>query len=80
MQDIIKHYEDLDTTHLKVVQPKIIQTLQQRHRDFLASQQFLGLDEDVLNWLSLQDKHTQNHINDVIKHIIAMQTPTNPSI
>ncbi|MFB2538158.1 MULTISPECIES: hypothetical protein [unclassified Acinetobacter] len=73
MQDIIEHYENLDTSDFKVVQPKIIQTLQQRHHDFLASQHILGLDAEVLTWLSHQDSHTKSHINDVIKHIMAVK-------
>lgn len=73
VHNVIKHYENLDTSDFKEVEPNFIKELRQRKARFLESQKVLGLDEDVLNWLSHQDTNTKQAVNGLIKNLIQVQ-------
>lgn len=68
--DLINYYENLDTSNATVVEPKFIKELRKRR----AATQAKVLDADVVTWLSTQDAATQQHINEVIRHFMAVKT------
>jgi len=70
MQNEFEHYRNLDTSEAKVVEPVIIKKLRERKQE-IASNSF---DMDVLTWLSGQDQATKQHINEVIRHFMAVKT------
>ena len=69
-QDVINHYENFDFSNAKEVEPNFIKELRKRKADFLESQKILGLDEEVLTWLSQQDNNTKQAVNGFIKSLI----------
>ena len=68
--DLINYYENLDTSNATVVEPKFIKELRKRR----AAAQAKVLDADVVTWLSTRDAATQQHINEVIRHFMAVKT------
>lgn len=62
-------YRDLDFGQATLVKPAILKKLQERHADAQAK----VLDADVVTWLSHQDHETKKHVNDVIRHIMALK-------
>lgn len=68
--ETVEYYKNLDTTNAKLVQPAIIKKLRQRQQEVAYS----SLDMDVLTWLSTQDTDTKKHINEVIRHFMAVKT------
>ena len=68
--ETVEYYKNLDTTNAKLVQPAIIKKLRERQREVAYS----ALDMDVLTWLSTQDVDTKKHINEVIRHFMAVKT------
>lgn len=70
MKDDLKHYKDFDFSQAELVQPALMKKLQKRH----AEAQAKVLDADVVTWLSTQDAATQKHINEVIRHFMAVKT------
>ena len=68
--ETVEYYKNLDTTNAKLVQPAIIKKLRERQREVAYS----SLDMDVLTWLSTQDVDTKKHINEVIRHFMAVKT------
>ena len=68
--ETVEYYKNLDTTNAKLVQPAIIKKLRERQREVAYS----SLDMDVLTWLSTQDVDTKRHINEVIRHFMAVKT------
>lgn len=70
MNDELEYYKNFDFSQAKLVKPKIIQKLQERH----AEAQGKVLDADVVTWLSTQDLDTKKHINEVIRHFMAVKT------
>jgi uncharacterized protein (DUF4415 family) len=70
MRDDLEHYKNFDFSQAKLVKPEIIKKLQKRH----AEAQAKVLDADVVTWLSTQDLATQQHINEVIRHFMAVKT------
>lgn len=73
VNSVIKHYENLDTSNFKEVEPNFIKELRKRKAEFLESQKILGLDEEVLSWLSHQNPSTQQAVNGFIKNLIQVQ-------
>lgn len=69
MQEELEHYKDFDFSQAKLVKPEIIKKLQERH----AEAQAKVLDADVVMWLSGQDQDTKQHINEMIRHIMALK-------
>jgi uncharacterized protein (DUF4415 family) len=70
VKDDIERYKNFDFSQAKLVKPEIIKKLQARH----AEAQAKVLDADVVTWLSTQDVATQQHINEVIRHFMAVKT------
>ena len=68
--ETVEYYKNLDTTNAKLVQPAIIKKLREHKREVACS----ALDMDVLTWLSTQDMDTKKHINEVIRHFMAVKT------
>lgn len=69
MQEELEHYKDFDFSQAKLVKPEIIKKLQERHVEAQAK----VLDADVVMWLSGQDQDTKQHINEMIRHIMALK-------
>lgn len=77
MKRDIQFYKDFDFSEAEIIKHPLIAKLQERKRqaDELAEKhKELGLDADVIGWLAKQDTDTQSHINDMIRHAIALQT------
>ena len=70
MKDDLEHYKNFDFSQAKLVKPEIIKKLQARH----AEAQAKVFDADVVTWLSTQDSDTKKHINEVIRHFMAVKT------
>lgn len=68
MQNELEHYQNLDTSHANVVEPEVLKKLKERKR--YVQQAF---DIDVLDWLYKQDDETKRHINDMIRHAMALK-------
>lgn len=68
--ETIEYYKNLDTTNAKLVQPAIIKKLRERQKEVAYN----SFDMDVLTWLSTQDPDTKKHINEVIRHFMAVKT------
>lgn len=60
-------YKDFDMTGAKRGIPSHIAQLQ------VQSKAHHTLDDDVMAWLSVQDEVTKRHINDVIRHFMAVK-------
>lgn len=61
-------YKEFDPAQSHQIKHPLIEKLQANKR--LAEQNF---DDDVLSWVSTQDLETKRHINDVIRHIMAVK-------
>ncbi len=66
----LDYYKDFDFDNAKIIKHPTIALLQERHR--LAEQAGQSLDEDVMKWLVIQDSDTKQHINDMIRHVMAL--------
>jgi hypothetical protein len=64
-----REYQAFDFSQATLVKPAILKKLQERHADAQAK----VLDADVVTWLSHQDHATKQHVNDVIRHIMALK-------
>lgn len=76
MQDvnkIIEYYENLDTTDFPEVQPKLIAELRNQKAEFQKNYQAFGLEQDVAQWLMLQNDDTKQAVNNFIKTLIQAQ-------
>lgn len=69
MQNELDRYKNFDPTDANVVKPKFVQKLQERH----AEAQAKVLDVDVVTWLNGQDQETKQHINEMIRHVMALK-------
>lgn len=69
MKDI-EYYKNLDVSRAKHVEPDFVKELRKRH----AAAQAKVLDADVVMWLSTQDNETKRHVNEVIRHMMAVKT------
>ena len=49
--------------------PSFVKKLQERH----AIAQAKAFDADVVTWLGSQDNETKQHINDMVRHIMALK-------
>lgn len=47
----------------------LLKKLQERH----AIAQAKAFDADVVEWLSSQDNETKQHINDMVRHVMALK-------
>lgn len=73
INEVIRHYENLDTTDFPIVEPNVIKKIKQRKLDFLENQkQVFGFENDVAFWLSQQNHDTKQLVNGLIKNL--MQT------
>lgn len=69
--DIIKHYEELDTTNFPVTEPAIIKKL--RHKKAMEQQFIISLSDETLELLSQHNTHQDHKRLDAV--IKAMYTP-----
>ena len=69
MQNELERYKNFDPTNAPVVKPKFVKKLQERH----AIAQAKAFDADVVSWLSSQDDETKQHINEMVRHIMALK-------
>lgn len=69
MQNELERYKNFDPTNAPVVKPNFVKKLQERH----AIAQAKAFDADVVTWLSSQDNETKQHINDMVRHIMALK-------
>lgn len=69
MQNELDRYKNFDFNDAKLVKPKFVQKLQERH----AEAQAKVLDVDVVTWLNGQDQETKQHINEMIRHVMALK-------
>lgn len=76
MQDVnkvIEYYENLDTTDFPIVEPEVLKKLKQRKAHYLDSQQGLGLEKEVANWLIQQNPETKQAVNGLLKNLMQVQ-------
>jgi hypothetical protein len=69
MQNDLERYKNFDPTNAPVVKPNFVKKLQERH----AIAQAKAFDADVVTWLSSQDDETKQHINEMVRHIMALK-------
>ena len=69
MQNELERYKTFDPTNAAAVKPNFVKKLQERH----AVAQATAFDADVVTWLSSQDDETKQHINDMVRHIMALK-------
>lgn len=69
-EDSLEYYKNFDTSKVAPIKHPLVKKLQERH----AAAQAKVLDADVVTWLSTQDVATQQHINEVIRHFMAVKT------
>ena len=69
MQNELERYKNFDPTNAQLVKPSFVKKLQERH----AIAQAQAFDADVVAWLSSQDNETKQHINDMVRHIMALK-------
>lgn len=68
----LQFYKDFDFERSNQIKHPLIEKLQARKR--LAEQlEKYGFDEDVIYWLVTQDDDNKRHINDMIRHAMALQ-------
>lgn len=70
MQNELERYKNFDPTNAPLVKPYFVKKLQERH----ATAQAQAFDADVVTWVSSQDAATKQHINEVIRHFMAIKT------
>lgn len=70
MTDTHLNCEDIDISRESHVVPNVLKKYQ-------ANKSALNtpspIDDDVMNWLLQQDDETRNHINEVIRHFMAIK-------
>ena len=69
MQNELERYKNFDPTNAPLVKPSLVKKLQERH----AIAQAKAFDPDVVTWLSSQDNETKQHINEMVRHIMALK-------
>jgi uncharacterized protein (DUF4415 family) len=69
-QDSLEYYKNFDTSKVAPIKHPLVKKLQERH----AVAQTKVLDADVVTWLNSQDAATKQHINEVIRHFMAVKT------
>jgi hypothetical protein len=69
MQKDIEYYKNLDVSRAKHIEPEFIKELRKRH----AIAQEKAFDVDVVEWVNTQDQATKQHINDMIRHVMALK-------
>lgn len=69
MQNELERYKNFDPTNAPLVKPSFVKKLQERH----AIAQAKAFDPDVVTWLSSQDNETKQHINDMVRHVMALK-------
>ncbi len=69
MQNELGRYKSFDPTNAPLVKPSFVKKLQERH----AIAQAKAFDADVVTWLSSQDNETKQHINEMVRHIMAIK-------
>lgn len=67
-----ERYKDWDFSNAKPANNHpLVQKLQERHAKAMAQQ--IAFDDDILEWISTQDDETRNHINEVVRHFMAVK-------
>ncbi|WHP07003.1 hypothetical protein QLH32_05945 [Acinetobacter corruptisaponis] len=69
MQKDIEYYKNFKVTKEKSVEPAFIKKLREQKQQVAYS----SFDMDVLTWLNEQDKDTKKHLNEVIRHFMAIK-------
>ena len=77
MKDVTKtdntsgvYFDDFDFDHAKTIKHPLVKKLKENAK---SSSSAPLLDSDVAMWLAQQDQNTQRHINEMIRHVMAMQ-------
>lgn len=65
-----KYYQEYNFDNVDLVVPDTIKKIRENKRNLAQS----TLDTDILLWLDKQDDTTKRHINDVIRHFMAIKT------
>lgn len=65
----IEHYKNIDVSRANHVEPEFVKELRKRH----SAAQATVLDADVVQWLVGQDSSTKQHINEMIRHAMALK-------
>jgi hypothetical protein len=66
----LEYYKNLDVSDAKEIKHPLIAELQKRHT-FAQAKAF---DVDVVEWVNTQDQETKRHINEMIRHLMAVKT------
>lgn len=66
----LEHYKTLDISDAEEIKHPLIVELQKRH----AIAQAKAFDIDVVEWVNTQDQATKHHINEMIRHLMAVKT------
>lgn len=67
--ELQKQYENFDFSKAKITEPRLIKKIRQLQQQE-AEQSF---DDDVLSWVVKQDETTKRHLNEVIRHFMAIK-------
>lgn len=66
--DELEYYKNFDTSQATPIKHPLVQKLQERQ----AAAQVKVLEPDVVMWLSAQNQETKQHINEMIRHAMAL--------
>lgn len=71
MVDTNLDYENMDISRANHVMPNVIKTYQTNKSQ--SQNNASPIDDDVMDWLVKQDDATKHHINEVIRHFMAIK-------
>lgn len=66
----LDYYQNFDFEKVELVEPNVIKQIKARKK--LAEEQ--NFDIDVLAWIDSQDSVTKRHVNDVLRHMMALKS------
>ena len=70
MQNELERYKNFDPTNAPLVK---LQLCEETARTSCHAHSSKAFDADVVTWLSSQDDETKQHINDMVRHIMALK-------
>ena len=68
MQNELERYKNFDPTNAPLVKPSFVKIT-----GTSCHSSSKGFDPDVVTWLSSQDNETKQHINEMVRHIMALK-------
>lgn len=68
--DQLEYYQNFDFDNATLVEPNVIQKIKAQKK--LIEQR--SFDSDILAWLDTQDTTTKRHINEMLRHMMAIKT------